>query len=152
MKRLPNPLDVRGENSFRSRTCPGKLKVGKPREILSEEKTMNPTGNPKKYLECDVTRAGWNVTPHFKVANTARSVHKTIEIISWYWKNASLIEALGSLMLWIKFLLICCASVRPSWVEGGGVVLQSNWMTSLGKSDTKQMECRDHHYTSQLVG
>ena len=39
-------------------------------------------------------------------------------------------------MLWIKFLLICCASVRPSW--GGGVMLQSNWMTLLGKSDTMQ--------------
>ena len=58
MMRLPNPLDVRGENSFRSRTCPGKLKVGEPREILSEEKTMNPTGNPKKYLEYYVTRSG----------------------------------------------------------------------------------------------
>ena len=60
MMRLPNSLEVRGGGEFPPAYdfCPGKLKVGEPREILSEEKTMNPTGNPKKYLECDVTRSG----------------------------------------------------------------------------------------------
>ena len=59
MMRLPNPLDVRGENSLRSMTfVQGNSRWVSPGKSRAKKKSMKPTGNPKKYLECDVTRSG----------------------------------------------------------------------------------------------
>ena len=81
MMRLPNSLDVRGGGEFPSAYdfCPGKLKVGEPRESKATKKSKKPTGNPKKYLECNYTRVWLKCDSSLKVAITAMSVHKTIK-------------------------------------------------------------------------
>ena len=81
MMRLPNPLDVRG-GEFPSAYdfCPGKLKVGEPRESKAKKKSKKPTGNPKKYLECNITRVCLKCHSSLKVAIAAKSVHKTIDL------------------------------------------------------------------------
>ena len=58
MMRLPNSLDVRGGGEFPSAYdfCPGKLKVGEPRESKATKISKKPTGNPKKYFECNYPR------------------------------------------------------------------------------------------------